>query len=130
MSNLPIADYALISDCHSAGLVSRKGSIDWLCFPRFDRPSTFARILDEDAGTWSITPMDVAETSRRYVDRTMVLETTSRTPTGTVVVTDALAVGPNERGHELGAESPHVLMRQVSCTQGDVDIDIVYAPRP
>jgi GH15 family glucan-1,4-alpha-glucosidase len=130
MSNVPIGDYALISDCHSAALVSREGSVDWLCFPRFDRSSSFARLLDEDAGHFSIRPVDIDETSRKYMDQTMVLETAFRTSTGKAVLIDALAVGPNERGHELGADSPHVLLRKMSCLEGEVEIDVEYSPRP
>ena len=73
MSNDPIADYALLSDCRSAALVSRTGSVDWLCFPRFDGPSVFARLLDERAGHWSIRPTGAAENRRRYVPQTMAL---------------------------------------------------------
>src|SRR6266581_3692452 len=61
MSNVPIADYALVSDCRSAALVNRAGSVDWLCFPRFDGPSVFARLLDEQAGHWSIYPVNATE---------------------------------------------------------------------
>jgi GH15 family glucan-1,4-alpha-glucosidase len=128
--SVAIADYALISDCHSAALITRDGSVDWLCFPRFDRPSTFARLLDDDAGHFSIRPVDVRGTTRRYIDRTMVLETRFETPTGTAVLVDALAVGRNERGHELGLDSPHALLRKISCTQGEVEIDVQYSPRP
>src|SRR6478735_6021529 len=99
MSGLPIADYALLSDCRSAALVSRSGSIDWLCFPRFDGPSVFGRLLDESAGHWSIRPVEQAEATRRYVDDTMLLETTFTNESGSVVLVDALAVGRNERGH-------------------------------
>ncbi len=105
MSTTPIADYALVSDCHSAALVSRAGSVDWLCFPRFDSRSVFARLLDESAGSWSIRPAGAAEISRRYVERSMVLETTFRTATGSVTLVDALAIGRNERGHELGGST-------------------------
>ena len=130
MSHLPIAEYALLSDCKSAALVSRDGSVDWVCFPRFDSPSVFGRLLDARAGHWSIRPTADAEVTRRYVDETMLLETTFQTSGGTVVLVDALAVGRNERGHELGADAPSVLLRQVTCVDGDVELDLSYAPRP
>src|SRR3954463_9919772 len=130
MTQLPIADYALVSDCHSAALVSRDGSIDWLCFPRFDSPSTFGRILDESAGHWSIRPVADAELTRRYQPETLVMETTFRTATGTARVIDALAVGRNERGHALGAEAPSTLVRVVEGVHGEVELDLDYAPRP
>ena len=130
MSQQPIAEYALLSDCRSAALVSKDGSVDWLCFPRFDSPSVFGRLLDARAGHWSIRPIGDAEATRRYVEDTMVLETTFRTATGTVVLVDALAVGRNERGHELGAGAPSVLMRRVSGVTGDVELELEYAPRP
>ena len=130
MTQPPIADYALLSDCHSAALVSRDGSVDWLCFPRFDSPSVFGGILDERAGHWSIHPTTDSEVSRRYVDDTMVLETTFRTATGTVTLVDALAVGRNERGHELGADAPSALLRCVTGVSGDTEIEMAYAPRP
>jgi alpha,alpha-trehalase len=130
MSTLPMSDYALLSDCRSAALVSRGGSVDWLCFPRFDAPSVFARLLDEDAGHFSVRPVGEAEVSRGYVDQTMALETTFRTPTGTAVLVDALAVGRNDRGHDLGAGSPGVLLRRLTCTEGQVEAEVSYAPRP
>src|SRR5260221_10824256 len=130
MTTPPIADYALVSDCHSAALISRDGSVDWLCFPRFDSRSVFARLLDERAGSWSIRPTAAAEISRRYVEHSMVLETTFRTATGSATLVDALAIGRNERGHELGAESPGVLLRQITGTGGEVALELEYTPRP
>jgi len=129
MSNLPIADYALLSDCRSAALVNRAGSVDWLCFPRFDGPSVFARLLDEQAGHWSICTVGATEVSRRYIEGTMVLETTFRTSTGSAVLVDAMAIGRNERGHELGVDSPGIVLRSVSCLSGSVEIELEYAPR-
>src|SRR5258706_1007327 len=129
MSDLPIADYALLSDCRSAALVSRAGSVDWLCFPRFDGPSVFARLLDDQAGHWSIHPAGTYEVSRRYIEATMVLETRFSTPTGTAVLVDAMAIGRNERGHQLGVASPGVLLRSVSCERGTVEMELEYAPR-
>ena len=117
MSSVPIAAHALLSNCHSAALVTADGSVDWLCFPRFDSPSIFGRLLDEEAGHWSIRPTGAFETSRRYVDRTLVLETTFTTPTGTLLLIDALVVGPGNRGHSLGKGAPRLLSRSVTCTR-------------
>ncbi|MFJ5033912.1 glycoside hydrolase family 15 protein [Streptomyces sp. NPDC088560] len=131
MSARPIGDHALLSDCRSAALVTSDGSVDWLCVPRFDSPAIFARLLDEDAGHWSIRPVTGSvDISRRYVEDTLVLETVFRTTGGTAVLRDALALGRRERGHALGTASPGMLLRQITCTEGRVDIEIAYAPRP
>ena len=130
MNAIAIGDYALLSDRHSAALVSRDGSIDWLCLPRFDSSSIFGRLLDGQAGHWALHVSGKAQVTRRYLDRTMVLETTSVTPGGTVVVIDALAMGEGNRGHELGRAAPHVLLRRVTCTDGEVELELDYAPRP
>jgi GH15 family glucan-1,4-alpha-glucosidase len=130
MSSLPLADYALLSDCHSAALVSRGGSVDWLCFPRFDKPSVFGRLLDDSAGHWSIHPTADVTVSRRYIDETMALETAFETASGSAVLIDAMALGRNERGHRLGFRSPGLLMRRVMCRRGSVEFELEYAPRP
>ena len=130
MDSLPIGEYALLSDCRSAALVSRDGSVDWLCFPRFDGPSVFCRLLDPAGGHFAIRPAGEFQVSRRYVDQTLVLETTFTTADGTAVLTDALAVGRNERGHHLGAQSPGTLLRSLVCTRGEIQAEVSYAPRP
>jgi alpha,alpha-trehalase len=130
MSSLPIADYALLSDCHSAALVSRDGSVDWLCFPRFDSPAIFARILDEGAGYWSIRPTGPQTHARRYREGSLVVESMIGTTTGEALLHDALAVGAGEREHELGRNSPHALLRRVCCTAGHVELEMEYVPRP
>ncbi|MBX6391666.1 MAG: glycoside hydrolase family 15 protein [Frankia sp.] len=87
-----IEDYALIGDTHSAALVGRDGSIDWLCLPRFDSPACFAALLgDENAGRWQIAPVEpVLGVTRRYRGDTLVLETDIRTASGTVRIVDAM----------------------------------------
>ena len=130
MSNSAIADHALLSDRHSTALVDRSGSVEWLSFPRFDSPSVFGRLLGADAGHWSIRPSGDWTSSRRYEDRTLVLETTFATATGVLVLTDLLALGPNNGGHRLGTNVPHLLIRRVACTSGSVEVNIAYAPRP
>ena len=129
MSSTPIGAHALLSDCHSSALVDSSGSVEWLTFPRFDSPAVMARLLDDKAGHWSIRPIGDFSTSRRYLDGTMVLETTFRTSSGTVVLTDALAMGPDNEGHALGRDAPHVLVRGLSCVEGEVEVELsVCAP--
>jgi GH15 family glucan-1,4-alpha-glucosidase len=89
---LPIEDYAIIGDTHTAALVSREGSIDWLCLPRFDSPACFTALLgDHRHGRWMIGPAgDVLDVQRRYRGDTLVLETEFRTAEGTVRLVDCM----------------------------------------
>ena len=89
-----IEDYALIGDCQTAALVARDGSIDWLCWPRFDSAACFAALLGTpENGRWRIAPADAqAKATRRYQDGTLVLETEFSTASGTVAVIDFMPV--------------------------------------
>ena len=95
---LPIEDYALIGDCHTAALVGRNGSIDWLCFPRFDSGACFAALLGEsDHGRWLITPIaEVLGVRRKYRDGTLILETEFETKEGAVRIVDCMTLS-NDR---------------------------------
>jgi GH15 family glucan-1,4-alpha-glucosidase len=90
-----IEDYALIGDCYTGALVSRDGSIDWLCLPRFADPACFAALLDTpDAGRWRIAPQDAsARVSRRYRPATLIIETTFETDEGAAVLIDFMPIG-------------------------------------
>ncbi len=92
--SLPIEDYALIGDLHTAAVVGRDGSIDWLCLPHFDSGACFARLLGtEDHGYWRITPVGPVTASRRtYRDGTLVLDTELDTEQGTVRITDCMPI--------------------------------------
>lgn len=129
MSRLPIADYALVSDCHSAGLISRSGSIDWLCFPRFDSPAVFCRLLDEHGGYFSICPVRASDIQREYLEEALCLKTVFRNGAARIELEDMLAVGPNDTGHELGAAVPHAIIRRLRCTKGAAEIFLEFAPR-
>jgi GH15 family glucan-1,4-alpha-glucosidase len=120
----------LLSDCNSAALVGRNGSIDWLCLPRYDSPSVFARILDPDAGHWSITPSGDWQSRRRYLPGSLVLETTFETSEGKARVLDALAFRRGQRGHGLGLSAPHEVLRLVEGLSGRVDLELELALRP
>jgi GH15 family glucan-1,4-alpha-glucosidase len=87
---LRIEDYALIGDCETAALVGKDGSIDWLCWPRFDSDACFAALLGTpEHGRWLLAPVDAgARVRRRYRDSTLILETQFETPDGAVTVID------------------------------------------
>ena len=126
----PIASYGLLSDCNSAALVGSDGSIDWLCLPRFDSPAVFSRILDPDAGHWQIQPATPFNAERRYLPGSLVLETTFATGSGVVRLRDALAFTKGQRGHDLGLDAPHELLRSVEGVSGSVELQLELAPRP
>ena len=130
MSATAIGDHALLSDRHSSALVDRAGSVEWLTCPRFDSPSVFARLLDPEAGHWQIRPIGPWTSQRRYLDRTLVARDDVHHPSGTLVLVDLLAMGPDNDGHRLGREVPHLLVRTVFCAAGSVEIDVSYQPRP
>jgi GH15 family glucan-1,4-alpha-glucosidase len=124
-----IGDYAIIGDSRSAALVSASGSIDWLCWPRFDSASLFAAILDDDAGHWSIRPRGTLRASRRYLPGTNVLETRLQTAAGAIRITDLMPVmSEPEKQRTLVPE--HEILRIVECERGELDVEIELVPRP
>jgi alpha,alpha-trehalase len=127
---LPVADYGLLADCNSAALLARDGSIDWLCLPHYDSPAVFARILDPDAGHWSIAPTAPFASERRYLPGTLVVETTFTTDSGVARLVDAMAFAPGQRGHDLGRGAPREVLRLVEGVEGSVELTMELAPRP
>jgi GH15 family glucan-1,4-alpha-glucosidase len=127
---VPIKDYAVIGDCRTAALVSNRGSIDWLCLPRFDSPSWFGAILDrERGGRFRISPPRRFSCQRRYVGSTNVLETSFRTDTGLLRLTDLMPVAAESGKHrELRPEQE--LLRKIECVEGEAELEILYDPRP
>jgi GH15 family glucan-1,4-alpha-glucosidase len=120
-----IGDYAYISDCHSCALISRSGSIDWCCMPRIDAGSCFGRILDWDRGGYcQVAPSERWEGSRRYVEDTIVLETTFETAAGRARLIDCF---PMRKG---GAQEPYEqILRVVEGIEGRVRFVLQIAPR-
>ena len=125
-----IGDYAAIGDTRTVALVSRSGSLDWLCLPRFDSPALFAALLDaERGGTFAIRPKEPFTSERRYLPGTNVLETTFTTAGGQVQVTDFMPVTSEARkARELWPD--HQVLRGVEALAGRVEMEVVCAPRP
>src|SRR5919108_163085 len=126
----PIADYGLLADCNSAALLTRDGSVDWLCLPRYDSAAIMARILDPEGGHWSIRPAGAFAAERRYLPGTLVIETTFTTDAGAVRLLDAMAFAQGQRGHDLGFNAPHELLRAIEGVSGEVELELELAPRP
>jgi GH15 family glucan-1,4-alpha-glucosidase len=124
-----IQDYAIIGNGRSAALISKRGSLDWLCWPRFDSPSVFGAILDwKRGGCWSIHPVHDSEASRRYIENTNVLETTFVGASGRIVLTDFMAVMP-EKNKRRALWPEHELVRQIRCEQGEMEVVVDFSPR-
>jgi GH15 family glucan-1,4-alpha-glucosidase len=124
-----IDDYAFLSDCHSAVLIDRAGSVDWWCVPRFDSPSIFGRLLGPDAGHFALRPTAGFEAKRQYVSDSLVLCTTFTTATAEATLTDALGFELGARGHDIGVRSPHVLLRRVEGIRGKMEMALEFCPR-
>ncbi len=124
---LPIGDYALIGDCHSAALVSRGGSIDWCCLPRFDSGSAFGRLLDWGrGGHCQLAPIGRGkwEITREYLDDSLVLQTTFQGSSGEAVLLDCFIV---RESAQLVWERK--ILRVVEGRRGSVELEIRVAPR-
>ena len=126
-------DYGLIGDMSSAALVGTDGSVDWCCLPRFDSPSVFASILDEDiGGRFRIRPGGAYTDSRQvYMQDTNILETVFTTSTGVVKVVDFMPIhdGDKDGKPDTNPAEPPELHRIVTCTAGSVDMRCEYEPR-
>ena len=122
----PIADYGFISDCHSMALISTFGSIDWCAMPRIDANSVFGRILDWDKGGYcSIHPEDeIYESSRRYHDDALILETVFKTEQGEAKLYDCFAMRAGGRENPLNQ-----IIRIVEGVHGEVPMSVAFAPR-
>jgi GH15 family glucan-1,4-alpha-glucosidase len=133
-----IADYGFLSDCECTALVAPSGNVEWMCLPRMDSPSIFASILDRHGGGFRVAPDRVeVPAAQRYLPGTMVLETSWATPTGWIIVRDALLIGPWHHETEMSHTSrrvptdydaDHVLLRTIRCVNGEVQLRIDCEP--
>jgi GH15 family glucan-1,4-alpha-glucosidase len=126
---LRIEDHAVIGNSRAAALVGRDGTIDWLCWPRFDSPSVFGSLLGESAGRWALAPTAPFTSAQRYVPETNVLETRFVTDSGMLLVTDLMPVASDvDRRRRLVPD--HEILRIAACEGGEVEVETVFEPRP
>ena len=130
MAYVELSDYAIIGDCRTAALVSKQGSIDWLCLPDFSSPSFFARLLDDEkGGSFSISIENVTQVTRRYLADTAILETVLTSPQGTVRLTDCMPVTANGRDSQDLIPMREVL-RHVEVLEGTPFLRVSFDIRP
>lgn len=121
----PISDYALVGDCRTGALVSRDGSIDWLCLPHFDSPSCFNRLLDwQDGGHCSVRPAGSYSATRSYRPNTAVLMTEFRTAESLARLTDLMPISGD------GRFPLRQVLRRMEVVDGTMEIVLVVKPRP
>jgi alpha,alpha-trehalase len=133
----PIANFAFLSNCHTGALVAPDGAVDWLCVPRFDSPSVFGTLLDRGAGAFRLGPFGINHPSAVvYEPGTNILLTTWKTPTGWIMVRDALTMGPRSGEDRVTPhtrppaddDGEHMLVRTVLCLDGKVEVELVCEP--
>ena len=125
-NRLPLGEFALIGDCRTAALVSRQGSIDWLCLPNFSESSVFAALLDLNGGHFAIHPTTPFRSARRYAGHTPVLETKFSTAEGCVRLRDAMTIMDGVSQLRPMRE----IIRIVEGSEGEVPMDVEIDVRP
>jgi len=126
----PLHEYGIIGNCRTAALVSLDGSIDWLCLPHFSGPSVFAALVDHQrGGRFRVRPRDIVSVRHRYIENTNVLETLFECRNGQLRLTDFMTISP-EAECAAAPQPQHELVRLAECTEGAVELEAEYQPRP
>lgn len=124
-----IQDYAVIGNGRTCALISKEGSMDWYCNPRFDSPSVFAALLDREGGSWKIGVVGANRVKRSYVENTNVLQTEIFSAEGGILLTDFMPVcTEEEKEKQLYPEQETI--RIVECIEGAPEVEVCFAPRP
>jgi GH15 family glucan-1,4-alpha-glucosidase len=124
LSQADLSDYAMIGDCRAAAMISRFGSIDWLCLPDFASDAVFSRIIDEKGGFFAISVAGVTQATRQYRPDTAILETTLTSADGAIRITDAMPVLPDAR-HAARLAPLREVLRRIEVIDGAPQIEIV-----
>ncbi|MGA7521560.1 MAG: glycoside hydrolase family 15 protein [Acidobacteriaceae bacterium] len=125
-----IQDYAAIGDCRSVALVSHRGSVDWLCWPRLDSGSIFAAIVDRfRGGHWSIAPQGPFRSEQHYIPGSNVLQTLFASSDGRATLTDLMPVC-GEDYKRTAVVPDRQLLRELQCTDGEIAFQMDFRPRP